>query len=200
MEIFSVFHWISMWSVLSSIVMHITTWSIQDREYLNFLYSDSLTPEEVLKVLHTFCFNIFHRITFSVWDITIATCSTFPVRRSKPWSPPLKGSSWRWSTRLSASEAVPSSEMWMRLPTCCFNRDGATRRDGSMMATNLPLASRVVRRRMGWSLKDYCCKNEIIWIRWQELWPRWRWEWEGSFLTPSASLSSCSLDTFQKCL
>ena len=44
--------------------MHITTWSIQDREYLNFLYSDSLTPEEVLKVLHTFCFNNFSQDYF----------------------------------------------------------------------------------------------------------------------------------------
>ena len=32
----------------------LTTWSIQDREYLNFLYSNPLTPEEVLTVVYTF--------------------------------------------------------------------------------------------------------------------------------------------------
>ena len=31
----------------------IHTWSIRDREYLNFLYGDSLSPEEVLSVVNT---------------------------------------------------------------------------------------------------------------------------------------------------
>ena len=40
--------------MLTSKSWSITTWSILDREYLNFLYSNSLTPEEVLTVLYTF--------------------------------------------------------------------------------------------------------------------------------------------------
>ena len=61
MEIISMFHWISMWTHLLSIVMliwSINTWTIQDRDYSNFLYSDSLSPEEVLKSTEYFYWHL----------------------------------------------------------------------------------------------------------------------------------------------
>ena len=43
-----VFNWILMWAEVLTFVMTFSTWTVHDRGYRNFLYGDTLTPEEVL--------------------------------------------------------------------------------------------------------------------------------------------------------
>ena len=37
-----------MWAEVLTFVMTITTWTVHDRGYNNFLYGDTLSPDEVL--------------------------------------------------------------------------------------------------------------------------------------------------------